>query len=461
MTLVKSADPTTGDPGDTITYTITYQNTGDVDLTDVIVVDDYDETFVASISNISLPGPGLDNGDTITWNIGTLNPGDSGSVTYDATLEDADAFPTGTTEVDNIALITSTETDPEELQDDASVTITVSPPPSPQGGGTVYVEPTCWFDVDMLGEVTRIYVSCDDGRCIQDYEPEDPDDLHFLEFNQGTQVTYQRDDRYNPGPPRWIRMRVSDDPPAIGGNNVAVSEVYNFTGYTATGLPINSVYFDKTVGMQIDYDPDNLPDNATSVGIAAWDPEANEWVIQPQSTGRVAGVGTATADISHFSTFAVLATTGETVEEAPAPSPTPASQSEGPEFSSSNLVVSPMMQKLWGPVPFVLRTGHDATISATISNTGDAEGTYTAELKFDGTTVGTQEVTLGSGESKQVRFEVSNLKNGEYKITLGTLTGNLTSQSEVNWWLLGGLMAVIVGTAALIFARERKRRRLA
>jgi hypothetical protein len=337
----------------------------------------------------------------------------------------------------------------------------VTSPPS-RGRGTIDSEPICYFDVDMLGEVTRIYVTCDDGRCIRDYEPEDGDELNFLEFDVGTQVTYDRDGSFNPGPPRWIRMRVSSNPPQIPGGNIAVSAVYDFIGYTTTGLPVDSVFFDRTVGMQIDYDPDNLPDNATSVGIAAWDPDKRVWVFQPQATGRVAGVGTATADVTHFSTFVVMATTGEVVEEAPeSEAPSSPAEPAPATFSASDLTIAPVVENLWGPVPFVTRSGREVAILATITNSGAEEGTYTAELEFDGSVVGTHEVELAAGQSQQVRFQVSNVANGEYAVRVANLSGEFTSSSSINWWLLGALFALAAAMLALYYVREQKRRRLA
>jgi hypothetical protein len=52
------------DPGDTIKYIITYENIGDAEATKVTIVDDYDQTLIDSIANISAEG--RDDGDTIT-----------------------------------------------------------------------------------------------------------------------------------------------------------------------------------------------------------------------------------------------------------------------------------------------------------------------------------------------------------------------------------------------------------
>jgi uncharacterized repeat protein (TIGR01451 family) len=91
------------DPGDTIKYTIVYSNTGVVTATNVTIVDDYDETLIASIPNIS--GEGVDDGETITWDLGPLAPGVGSSVFYESTLRDG--FPPGSTPIENTAKIAS------------------------------------------------------------------------------------------------------------------------------------------------------------------------------------------------------------------------------------------------------------------------------------------------------------------------------------------------------------------
>jgi len=326
----------------------------------------------------------------------------------------------------------------------------------------VDVEPICFFDVDMLGDVTRIYVTCEDGRCLANYEPEDPDELNFLEFTKGTQVTYEKDDRYNSGPPRWVRMRVSDDPPRIPYGSTALSEVYDFIGYTATGKAVTSVFFDREVGMELDYDEGKLSDNTTGVGIAYWDTVKKEWIVYPQSSGRVAGIGSATADVTHFSTFVVLGTTEEAVEEAeaPAPTPTPPESLSPARFTGDGLIIQPAVEELWAPLVFVTKNGRNVSVTATIINEGEEEGTYTAELILDGEIVGSQDVTVPGGGSKLVRFRLSNVASGDYQVEIAGLSGTLTSSQQVNWWLIGALMGFAAVGVGILAIRIRKKKRV-
>jgi uncharacterized repeat protein (TIGR01451 family) len=96
------------DPGDTIRYTIVYLNSGEERVTDVVLLDDYDESAITRIENISPSG--LDDGSILQWNFDTIAPGERGSVTYDAVIKDV--FPAdGSVEIPNIAMISSNQTE--------------------------------------------------------------------------------------------------------------------------------------------------------------------------------------------------------------------------------------------------------------------------------------------------------------------------------------------------------------
>jgi len=357
-------------------------------------------------------------------------------------------------------LVRLTVTDDHGCSDTATTTITVTAPRGGGGGSTWEPgDPQCFFDVDMLGEVTRIWVTCDDGRCLADYEPEDPDDENFLELAKDTRVTYEKDGEFNGGPPRWIRMTEAKSTPAFPKGTVGLTHVYDFLGYTATGLAVDSVFFDRPVGMLLDYDPDSLPETTVSVGIAVWDSENNEWIIQPQSTGQVAGVGTATADVMHFSKFVVLATTEGTAEKTETVAPSSTEETQPANYTGSDLIVEPAVETLWGPLAFVTKTGHTVTVTATIANTGQESGVYAAELTLNGETVGTQDVTLAGGEAKQVRFVVSNVSSGEYIVQVAGLEDSFQATQVINWLLILLLVAVLAVPIALLLHAERRRRR--
>ncbi|MUV56785.1 dockerin type I domain-containing protein [Halogeometricum sp. CBA1124] len=98
------------------------------------------------------------------------------------------------------------------------------------------------------------------------------------------------------------------------------------------------------------------------------------------------------------------ATAQLTVSE-PTPDPVPA------DFQVTNLAVpSPVTQ------------GDSATVTATVENVGDEQGTQTVSLSADGSAVGSEELTLAGGASQQVSFAVdtTGLSPGAYAVVLAT-----------------------------------------
>jgi uncharacterized repeat protein (TIGR01451 family) len=115
--IVKTADPTEGSPGDTITYTFDVTNTGDVTLSDVSVDDD----VLGHVGDVAQ----LDPGETVELQVEYVIPDATGPIVNVATVSGTD--PLG---------------EQVDARDDASVDVvlatTVTPPPTttktPPGG---------------------------------------------------------------------------------------------------------------------------------------------------------------------------------------------------------------------------------------------------------------------------------------------------------------------------------------
>lgn len=102
----KSVDKASAGPGEILTYTIGYANMGKDVLLDVQVADGIPggTTYVDG----SASGGGTLNGSTLLWNIGQLNMGDSGSFTFQVTVN-ADASGV----ITNTATIAGRHVDPK------------------------------------------------------------------------------------------------------------------------------------------------------------------------------------------------------------------------------------------------------------------------------------------------------------------------------------------------------------
>jgi hypothetical protein len=83
-------------------------------------------------------------------------------------------------------------------------------------------------------------------------------------------------------------------------------------------------------------------------------------------------------------------------------------------FTFTSLVMSPAN----------VTSGADVTVSVTVKNIGDLEGTYSAELKLDGATEETKTGTLAGGASTTVTFKVSSQAEGTHMVQVGTQTGS-------------------------------------
>jgi len=85
ITSTKTASPNPANVNDVVTYTITLKNSGSVALT-TDVEDDYDETHISGITNIT-PAGGTDAGGKITWTGISVPPGATGTtLSYKGTV---------------------------------------------------------------------------------------------------------------------------------------------------------------------------------------------------------------------------------------------------------------------------------------------------------------------------------------------------------------------------------------
>nr|MBA2720158.1 tandem-95 repeat protein [Chloroflexota bacterium] len=123
LTLVKSG-PTSAAPGTTITYTLNYTNKTGATITSATGTQlrDVMPSSVTYVSN-SCTATCVVVADTITWDLGTLAPGASGSKTYQVNVNSGLSFGSTFT---NAATIRSAENDATPADNNSSITTTVT-----------------------------------------------------------------------------------------------------------------------------------------------------------------------------------------------------------------------------------------------------------------------------------------------------------------------------------------------
>ncbi|MFY9586013.1 MAG: choice-of-anchor P family protein [Actinomycetota bacterium] len=133
------ANTANASPGDVIEYQLTFTNTGNVPLTNVVISDTIQpkQTF---LSCPAAPVPCSVSGNVVSWNLGTVGPLVQKVVTFKVTLDAS--FPAGPTLVKNTAVSTSTEKDTPS--DETTVTVTAAPNLSVVKTGSATGEQISW-----------------------------------------------------------------------------------------------------------------------------------------------------------------------------------------------------------------------------------------------------------------------------------------------------------------------------
>ena len=90
-TMSKTSDPASGTevkPGSDITYTLQVTNTGDLNLSDLMVTDDLSQVLNQAAMKGDLPDGVQRSGTTLFWNVPLLGPGQSMSISYTVKIDD-------------------------------------------------------------------------------------------------------------------------------------------------------------------------------------------------------------------------------------------------------------------------------------------------------------------------------------------------------------------------------------
>jgi hypothetical protein len=215
---------------------------------------------------------------------------------------------------------------------------------------------------------------------------------------------------------------------------------YVLVGHAYDCLP-DGANFAPKVTMTFAYDPADIPDGVSEndLLVAYWDD--GEWVNLPTTINAAAN--TATAEAGHFTPFALLAYTGLA------------------NFSASNLSIQPLE----------VQPNEAVTITLSVANTGDTEGSYNVVLKINGIKEAEKSISVAAGESQSVSFSVTKEEAGSYSVDVNGLTSSFNvvapatappstpsaaeAPAPIAWWIWVIAGVVVVGLIIFFVVRRR------
>ncbi len=250
---------------------------------------------------------------------------------------------------------------------------------------------------------------------------------------------------------KFVKIVPVESPAPAPAGSRFIGEVYELTPEGA--------HFTPSVTMIMYYGAGGLPEGigANSLVIVVYDAETKSW--QPLESAVNQAETSVTTGIPHFSIYALTgkkAAPRETVKPVPAPA----------RFSLSGLMVNPVS----------VLPGESVTVSTRISNTGESDGEYEVVLKVNGEVEKVKAVSIKTGSSETVSFDVSQASPGDYEVeingnkvvyTVRAVKPAATSSEPdqepgkkgLNWLLIGSLivggLAVGIGIVILINRRRK------
>lgn len=153
---------------------------------------------------------------------------------------------------------------------------------------------------DMLGRPATARIS-GSGELLESVVVADAHDRFMLEFDKGTRIVCA-----NRRAPQTIELRQAESV-SSPENTVIVGPVYELNAYAheRSSTPC-SVTMSPPARMGLAYARHELPERACSLSIACYDADEG-WVELETTYPGIGEAGTATAAISHFARFALMA----------------------------------------------------------------------------------------------------------------------------------------------------------
>ena len=275
-------------------------------------------------------------------------------------------------------------------------------PPAPSGGGggtPPDVEATHSLNLDMMGETAIVMVKTD-GTFLEPFGFVSPDDDNLtLLIDANTKVSVDGDLI-----PESVELALSEEELPVPEELLQVGPIYDLNAYV-DDQAAKTVTFDPPAKLVIKYDPETLPENATSVFIAYYDREEKSWIQIPHPEGYVAEVGVAIGMASHFTPFTVMA------DVAPTPS--------AARFELRNLEISPQQTMV----------GETITISGQLLNFGGLSGEHIVTINIEGLLETLQVIRLAPGQSRDISYNITPTESGSYLVKIGDLEDTFTVEA--------------------------------
>jgi hypothetical protein len=321
----------------------------------------------------------------------------------------------------------------------ASVSVnmySLMPPPISGGGGgggvgigvgevgfgqtTAVAGATCplALAVNMLGQTTTARMTSYGVLC-EDCLAFDPTRQNSWEAKAGTKLTLEGNKV-----PQLIKVTLSGSSPSSSPAET-IGPTYDINAYASLdGLIPSPISISPLFTMASAYDLNELPENTSQV-VFSYYPNSSEGWLAMGSEGVVAEVGQARGTLNYFVPNTLLAKIVETAAK----------------FEVSNLTINPSQTQ---PTKQV-------TVSVNVANTGSTAGNYSVELKVNGITKSTKEISVAAGTTSIVNFTVAEYAIGRYQVEIAGLKGEfvVAGPPSINWWPIGGIIAAIILALAI------------
>jgi hypothetical protein len=297
------------------------------------------------------------------------------------------------------------------------MTATIPPPPS--WGGTP-AAPGYYLKMDVLGKKLSILCSSS-GEAQQTGTVTSPDGRLTITILRGTIARDKSGNALGS-----FEVTVNESPPPPGGANI-IGLAYNFGPPGATFAP--------PITLTFSYDPADIPEGVAEedLVLAYYNEDAGQWVTLDCVVDTVNH--TITAQVSHFTTFAIIGGISPLASAA---------------FSVSNLSVQPAQ----------VQPGEAVTIAVSVANHDGVEGSYNLALSVNGVEQDTKDVTIAAGGSEAVTFSVAKEEVGSYTVAIDGLSGSFDvvapAAPPISWTLIWIIIAALVIGVLVFFLATRR-----